>query len=74
MKLHLPVRLFRAVIALMAAVPALTQAYDIPEEYDQLIDLWTPSYIFDQISNTAEDYKAFSLYTDIEFNPTTTSS
>ncbi len=69
MKLHLPVRLFRAILALMVAVPSWSQAMDIPEEYTT-IDLWTPSFIKDHISNADTEYEAFLLYTDVDFTPT----
>ena len=48
----------------------VAHAIEIPDDYEQ-IDLWTPSYLDDYTSNTADDYRAFILWTDITFSPST---
>ena len=72
MKPHLPLTLL---VALLGSF--VSQAVEIPDNYEQ-IDLWTPSYLNDYISNTEEDNYAFILWTDVDFtsttNPTWTSS
>ena len=65
MKPHLPLTLL---VALLGSF--VSQAVEIPDNYEQ-IDLWTPSYLNDYISNTEEDNYAFILWTDVDFTPTT---
>ena len=50
--------------------PSPRSSFPCCHRADERIDLWTPSYLLDHITNTADDYKAFSLFTDIEFTPT----
>lgn len=65
MKLHLPITLLTVLLSAFVA-----QAVEIPDDYEQ-IDLWTPSYLDDYISNTADDKNAFILWTDVAITPTT---
>lgn len=65
MKPHLPIALLSILMGTHIA-----QAIEIPDDYEQ-IDLWTPSYLDDYTSNTADDYRAFILWTDITFSPST---
>lgn len=65
MKLHLPITLLSALLGVFIA-----QAVEIPDDYEQ-IDLWTPSYLDDYTTNTADDKNAFILWTDVAITPTT---
>lgn len=65
MKLHLPLVLLSALLGAF-----VVQAVEIPDDYEQ-IDLWTPSYLNDYTTNTADDKNAFILWTDVAFTPTT---
>lgn len=65
MKPHLPIILLSALLGTFT-----TQAVEIPDDYEQ-IDLWTPSYLDDYTTNTADDKNAFILWTDVAFTPTT---
>ena len=65
MKPHLPLTLL---VSLLGSFVSL--AVEIPDNYEQ-IDLWTPSYLNDYISNTEEDNYAFILWTDVDITPTT---
>lgn len=65
MKLHLPLVLLSALLGAF-----VVQAVEIPDDYEQ-IDLWTPSYLDDYSTNTADDKNAFILWTDVAFTPAT---
>ncbi|MBE6419306.1 MAG: hypothetical protein E7031_04170 [Akkermansiaceae bacterium] len=65
MKLHLPITLLTALLGACVVL-----AIEIPDGYEQ-IDLWTPSYLDDYTTNTADDKNAFILWTDVAFTPTT---
>ena len=65
MKPHLP-------LTLLLTLPGslVSHAIEIPDGYEQ-IDLWTPSYLDDYTTNTADDKNAFILWTDVAITPTT---
>lgn len=65
MKPHLPINLLFALVGAVAA-----HAVEVPADYE-LIDLWVPSYLDDYISNEAEDKYAFTIWTDVNFTPST---
>lgn len=65
MKPHLPINLLFALVGAVAA-----HAVEVPADHE-LIDLWVPSYLDDYISNEAEDKYAFTIWTDVNFTPST---
>ena len=71
MKLHLPVRLFRAIIALMVAVPAFTQAVEIPSTYTTIFVTTTGEVT--STTYTSTDI-AFLLQNDLTFSGATAMS
>ena len=67
MKPHLPIAILATLLSAFSF--SSVQAVEIPDDYEQ-VDIWSPGYLDDYVSNTEENKYAFQLYSDVSFTPT----